>query len=169
MRYAHSVARGYDDRAATTAALMCLLRRRHTRSQKSNAPKASERNVERADTPAPTRVLPDWRQNMEETRPKHYSSLAPQASLSGREGSSSSVPCCARGWPWARADTGRSPWHSASGGSVPPCSVLSPPCAAFEPLFLAVRAAYRFRCASQCVQSTHNLKAQPGFELLRKE
>ena len=25
MRYAHSVARGYDDRAATTAALMCLL------------------------------------------------------------------------------------------------------------------------------------------------
>ena len=29
---------------------------------------------------------------MEETRPKHYSSLAPQASLSGREGSSSSVP-----------------------------------------------------------------------------
>ena len=81
--------------------------------------------------------------------------------LSGRK-ESSSVPVLAR-WPWARADTGRSLWQLASGGSVPPCSVLSLPCAAFEPLFLAVRAAYRFRW-SQCVQSTHNLKAQPSFE-----
>ena len=92
---------------------------------------------------------------------KHHSSLATQASAFGTEGVLERS-CSRAVAAWARADTGRSLWQLASGGSVPPCSVLSLPCAAFEPLFLAVRAAYRFRCVT--VQSTHNLKAQPSFE-----
>jgi hypothetical protein len=62
---AHNVARGYDDRAATTAALMCLLpgSRAHTRSQKSRAPQKPRGNVEGADTSPATRGLRRWRQD----------------------------------------------------------------------------------------------------------
>ena len=92
---------------------MCLLgRARAACRPKSNAPTASQRNVEGADTSAATRGSGDWRQDEEETRAKHHSSLASQASLSGRKESSSSVPVARRGWPWARADTGRSPWQN---------------------------------------------------------
>ena len=83
--------------------------------------------------------------------------------LSGRK-ESSSVPVLAR-WPWARADTGRSAIWQAK-----------PAAAAFLPaLFYRLRGPLSSRffkrsgqrigfAASQCVQSTHNLKAQPGFE-----
>ena len=92
---------------------------------------------------------------------KHHSSLASQASLSGREGSSSSVPCCAR-WPGTRRHR--------------PLAAIWQAAAAFLPaLFYRLRGPLSSRffkrsgqrigfAASQCVQSTHNLKAQPGFE-----
>ena len=94
---------------------------------------------------------------------KHHSSLASQASLSGREESSSSVPVGRAG---GRGHAQTQPltlaiWQAA---------------AAFLPALF-----YRFRvplssrffqrsgqhigfAASQCVQSTHNLKAQLRFE-----
>ena len=50
----------------------------------SMQPQASQRSVLGADTSAATRGLPDWRQDEEETRAKHHSSLASQASLSPR-------------------------------------------------------------------------------------
>ena len=95
---------------------------------------------------------------------KHHSSLASQASSFGTEGVllERFFP---RGWPWARADTGRSAIWQAK-----------PAAAAFLPaLFYRLRGPLSSRffkrsgqrigfAASQCVQSTHNLKAQPGFE-----
>ena len=81
MRYAHNVARGYDDRAATTRALMCLpAGMMELVRPESMQPQASQRSVLGADTSAATRGLPDWRQDEEETRAKHHSSLASQAS-----------------------------------------------------------------------------------------
>ena len=81
--------------------------------------------------------------------------------LSGRK-ESSSVPVLAR-WPWARADTGRSLWQLASGGSILP--------ALFYRFRVPLSSRFFWRsgqhigfAASQCVQSTHNLKAQPSFE-----
>ena len=93
---------------------------------------------------------------------KHHSSLASQASLSGREGSSSSVFFRAGGR--GHAQTGRSPWQFGK-----PAAALLPA------LFYRLRGPLSSRffkrsgqrigfAASQCVQSTHNLKAQPGFE-----
>ena len=53
---------------------------------KSNAPTASQRNVEGADASAATRGLRHWRQDEEEKRAKHHSSLASQASCFGAGG-----------------------------------------------------------------------------------
>ena len=133
---AHNVARGYDDRAATTAALMCLLPEPSTRAPKNRGRRKSLVGTLRAQTRRPRRVACAVGGRMGERQPaKHHSSLASQASSFGTEGVllERFFP---RGWPWARADTGRSAaiWQ-AGGGSVPPCSVLSPPWAAFEPLF----------------------------------
>ena len=87
MRYAHNVARGYDDRAATTRALMCLpAGMMELVRPESMQPQASQRSVLGADTSAATRGLPDWRQDEEETRAKHHSSLASQASCFGAGG-----------------------------------------------------------------------------------
>ena len=94
---------------------------------------------------------------------KHHSSLASQASSFGTEGVllERFFP---RGWPWARADTGRSAIWQAKPGQR--CSLLC-----FIASVGRFRAAFFKRsgqrigfAASQCVQSTHNLKAQPGFE-----
>ena len=93
---------------------------------------------------------------------KHHSSLATQASAFGTEGVLERS-CSRAVAAWARADTGRSLWQLASGGSVPPA------------LFYRFRVPLSSRffsrsgqhigfAASQCVQSTHNLKAQPSFE-----
>ena len=88
MPYAPSVARGYDGRAATTAALMRLLGRalEHTRSQKSTRRKRPIGKPGGADTSAATRGVRDWRQDDEKTRAKHHSSLASQASAFGTGG-----------------------------------------------------------------------------------
>ena len=65
---------------------MCLLgRARAACRPKSNAPTASQRNVEGADTSAAMRGSRNWRQDRR-TRAKHHSSLAAQASLFGAEG-----------------------------------------------------------------------------------
>ena len=84
MRFAHNVARGYDGRAATPSALMCL-----PAGMMGSVPPKMERADSvpmGADTSAATRGSGDWRQDEEETRAKHYSSLASQASLFGAEG-----------------------------------------------------------------------------------
>ena len=63
---------------------------------------------------------------------KHHAPSRRKRRLSGRKESSSSVFFRAGGR--GHAQTGRL-CNLASGGSVAPCSVLSPPWAAFEPLF----------------------------------
>ena len=104
-----------------------------------------------------------WRQDGGEATSKTPRSLASQASSFGTEGVllERFFP---RGWPWARADTGRSPWQFGK-----------PPAAFLPALFYRLRGPLSSRffkrsgqrigfAASQCVQSTHNLKAQPRFE-----
>ena len=66
---------------------MCLLGRACGACRlKSNAPTASQRNVEGADASPATRGVRDWRQDGGETTSKHHSSLATQASSFGTEG-----------------------------------------------------------------------------------
>ena len=59
---------------------------------KSMRPQTPHRNAGGADTSAATRGVRYWRQDGERQPAKHHSSLASQASLSGRKESSSSVP-----------------------------------------------------------------------------
>ena len=59
---------------------MCLPAGMELVRPESMQPQASQRSVLGADTSAATRGLPDWRQDEEETRAKHHSSLASQAS-----------------------------------------------------------------------------------------
>lgn len=160
---AHNVARGYDDRAATTAALMCLLpgSRAHTRSQKSRAPQKPRGNVEGADTSPATRGLRRWRQDGGEATSKTPRSLASQASSFGTEG-----VLLERFFPRGLAVGTR---RQAA------CAIWQAGAALLPALFYRLRGPLSSRffkrsgqrigfAASQCVQSTHNLKAQPGFE-----
>ena len=152
MRYAHNVARGYDDRAATTRALMCLpAGMMELVRPESMQPQASQRSVLGADTSAATRGLPDWRQDEEETRAKHYSSLASQASLFGAEGVSrerswAGNPAIARALATAAASTF---WQRR-------CSFRS---SVLSPLYCFLRRFFSSSCsaaehkASQCVQA----------------
>jgi len=109
---------------------MCLLGRawRSVRP-KLNAPTASQRNVEGADTSPAKRGVRGWRQDEEETRAKHHSPLASQASAFGTEGILLERSCCtARGWPWARADRPLALaliWQAAA--AFFPCSVFIAP------------------------------------------
>ena len=59
-----------------------------------NAPTASQRNVEGADTSAATRGSRRWRQDEEDTRAKHRSPLASQASPFGAGGVLLERSCC---------------------------------------------------------------------------
>ena len=61
---------------------------------KSNAPTASQRNVEGADASPATRGVRDWGQDEEETRAKHHSPLRSQASCFGVEGVLLERSCC---------------------------------------------------------------------------
>ena len=162
---AHNVARGYDDRAATTAALMCLLpgSRAHTRSQKSRAPQKPRGNVEGADTSPATRGLRRWRQDGGEATSK-TPQLPRVASVVFRDGRSPP-----RAFFSARVAVGTRRHR-------PLALAIWQAAAAFLPaLFYRLRGPLSSRffkrsgqrigfAASQCVQSTHNLKAQPGFE-----
>ena len=92
---------------------------------------------------------------------KHHAPSRRKRRLSGRKGPPRAF--FPRGWPWARADTGRSLGIQQAGAALLPA------------LFYRLRGPLSSRffkrsgqrigfAASQCVQSTHNLKAQPGFE-----
>ena len=71
MRYAHNVARGYDDRAATTRALMCLpAGMMELVRPESMRPQTSQRSVLGADTSAATRGVRERRQDGGETTSK---------------------------------------------------------------------------------------------------
>ena len=93
---------------------------------------------------------------------KHHSSLATQASAFGTEGVLERS-CSRAVAAWARAYTGRSLWQLASGGSIPPCCFIASVCR-FRAAFFSRSGQHIGFAASQCVQSTHNLKAQPSFE-----
>ena len=88
---------------------MCLLHDGGACTPKSNAPTASQRNVEGADTSAATRGSPDWSRMGERQQQDTTAPLRRKRRLSG--GVLLERSCWPRGWPWARADTGRSPWQ----------------------------------------------------------
>ena len=117
MRYAHSVARGYDDRGATTAALMCLLGINSSTRPRIRTRLKRPKGTFGTWTRRPRRVARaiggrmGERDNQQKDPAKHHSSLASHASLSGRKRALLERSCWPRGWPWARADTGRSPWQ----------------------------------------------------------
>ena len=153
MRYAHNVARGYDDRAATTRALMCLpAGMMELVRPKSMRPQTSQRSVLGADTSAATRGVRDWRQDEEETRAKHYSSLASQASLFGAEGVSrerswAGNPAIARALATAAASTF---WQS---GGAPSAALFYRRCTYFLGRFFSSSCSVAEHKASQCVQA----------------
>ena len=96
MRYAHNVARGYDDRAATTRALMCLpAGMMELVRPESMRPQTSQRSVLGADTSAATRGVRERRQDGGETTSK-TPQLPRVASVALRGGRS--LPRAFLGW-----------------------------------------------------------------------
>ena len=93
------------------SSMTLLLGRYWSVRPKSNAPQPSQRDVWNIDASAATRGVRDWSRMGERQPAKHHSSLASHASLSGRKRALLERSCWPRGWPWARADTGRSPWQ----------------------------------------------------------
>ena len=120
MPYAPSVARGYDGRAATTAALMCLLGQalEHTRSQ-NRTRRQRPRGTLKAQTHRPRRVACAVGGRMGERQAaKPHSSLVSQASCLGPEGVSrerswAGNPAIARAHGGGRAST----FFAKSGGA----------------------------------------------------
>ena len=87
MRYAHNVARGYDDRAATTRALMCLpAGMMELVRPESMRPQTSQRSVLGADTSAATRGVGNWIQDGGETTSKTPQPLRGRSVAVGTEG-----------------------------------------------------------------------------------